>query len=181
MKRLTKPMKSKVALKRPAYGSEPWDPVRTDARLLLEAVKMEYPDVDFFTREDCLFLHPFMHVATITRYNTVRLAVRYLIETGELREVSRTQLALPGKAKYVLPPNDLQDQFVNTVCKLLTRLDAIDPGHEFAVMDLVDIWTTDKHLTENTKRTIARNIMRAVARDGFLEMVGPHTYRMARK
>jgi len=176
MATLTKTKTPPAKKRTPAdYGAEPFDKAKGDAAILLDAIKTELADADFFTREDLLHLECFSHVATITRYEKVRLAVRYLLRYNELVALTRTDLALPAKSRFYADRTALADHFGSTVTRLLKKL---RPGSEFSVMDVVDAWETDVHLTLNVKRVLTRVILQRMARDGLVASSGEYLYAL---
>jgi hypothetical protein len=169
------------AMKTPAkrYGAEPYDARKPDAILLLDGIKAEFADVDFFTREDLLHTTVFDHVATITRYQKVRIAVRYLLDQkliydyGWVPALSRSELCLPDKAKLISGRHALEQQFQSTVFNLCVQR---QPQSQFAIMDIVTDWTTDQHLTTNAKRVLTRALLRRMARQGVIHDAGDYLY-----
>jgi hypothetical protein len=136
------------------------------ARIALRSIKQELAAADFFTREDCLFLSVFQHVSTITRYNSIRLAVILLIERGELHAFSRTHLCLPSKLGKIDENEKLHEKYLPTITKLVRGFPA---GAPIAVMDVVAKWSQDQHLTTNSKRVAVRLALKHLAKDGLLK------------
>jgi hypothetical protein len=134
------------------------------AEAMMRGIKSELPDAAYVTREDLLQLACFQHVATITRYRYVCLACRYAINRKWLIEGSgRTDLYVSGqRAKYV---NAIMagEEYFDTIAKLIPRR-----GTKFTVMWLIANWTTDQHLTTNTKRVYVRNALRNLLGEGVI-------------
>ena len=158
---------------------EPFDARKSDGMLLLDAIKSDLPDVDFFTREDLLHLSVFDHVATITRYGKVRIAVHYLLDHdllsdyGRVALLKRSELCLPERAKFITGTHALENRFSKTVFDLVVKRPA---RQQFAIMDLVTDWTTDQHLTLNSKRVLVRSILRRMVREGVIHDAGDYLY-----
>jgi hypothetical protein len=161
-----------VARKKPRLRivgeNTPPDRLELYARIALRAIRAELSAADFFTREDCLFLTPFQHVTTITRYTTIRLAVLQLIESGELHSISKTQLCLPSKLSRIDEGEKLHEKYMPTIAKLVRTF---PPGSAITVMGVVGKWTAtdkDQHLTTNAKRVAVRMALKKLAKDGLL-------------
>ncbi len=162
------------------YGAVPHDRSLPYARALLVAVKNDLSAADWFTREDLLHLEVFDHLSTISRYGYLCSAVRRLLEDGDLVELSRTELALPAKAKLYggggLTP--IHHEYMHTVARLITGI-----GYDqlFTVMDAVRRWKNDQHLTTNVKRVIVRRAVAAMVKAGALNAKDEQTYWMEKK
>jgi len=158
------------------YGVEPFNRAASDAAVLLDAIRSDLADVDFFTREDLIHLDCFSHVATITRYQKVREAVSVLLARKELTAMSRTDLALPANRKIYAERGALHDHYSGTVLAILKRM---TPKSEFTVMDVVNAWTTtDLHLTLNVKRVLTRAILQSLRREGMVADAGEYLYAL---
>lgn len=142
------------------------------AAIVLRAIKTELGDVDFFTREDCLYLSVLSHVSTITRYQDVCGALAHLIAEGEVIAKSRTDLCLPTKARrYVDEP--LAQQYLPTIRKIVARMDT---GTRVDVMSVVNAWSMDQHLTTNGKRVAVRNALKILLREGLFDRGEAYDY-----
>jgi hypothetical protein len=142
------------------------DPAEKLARIIFQAIETDLHSADFFTREDLLQLRVLQSVATITRYHMVCKSVHWLINSRRLTALSRTELCLTGYvtgARKVSGPN-LIEQYQPTVRRLITRYSS-DRGGAFDTMDLLEMWTTDPHLTTNAKRVVIRSTLKALRRD----------------
>lgn len=141
------------------------------SRAVLNAVRSELADVDFFTREDMLHLSPLQHVATITRYHSLTAVVQRLVGSRRLVELSRTELALPEKqSRYNPHETPLHLLYQHQIDRLLTW-HLRDQGNDapFDVMTLVDRWRSDQHLSLNAKRVAVRMTLRQKERDGKIK------------
>lgn len=161
---------------RGAYGAKPFDPVDDLAATLLEAIRQELGDCDFFTREDLLHTAAFGWCATITRYAYVREAVTRLLDQGKLVAPSRTELTFPAKLQAYHDPAELAAEFAGTVRRL-----AFAAGRKFesfGVPEILTAWKSDPHIAPHVKRVTIRQALRAMARDGEIDRVGPNLYAM---
>lgn len=140
----------------PNYGGD-----ELSARVLLRAIKANLAEARFFQREDLLQLPVFTHIATISRYNHIRSAVNTLVENGELARLSRTDLSLPGKARTYNTEVALHREYLDTIRLLVQKMGK----QRFSVMDLVDEWRTDGHLTVNSKRVAVRQAIPQLLRE----------------
>lgn len=159
------------------YGARPFEPAEPYADALLAALNEELHDVDYVTRDDLLYLSAFDHVATITRYTYIRAAVDLLIRRHELVPVSRTELALPAKAKRIVANDNTNphEQYMGTIRRLVGRLGR----RTFGVMDVVHSWANqDQHLTTNAKRVIVRRALTQLVREGRVEKIDTFDYQV---
>lgn len=131
------------------------------ARVLLRAIKANLAEASYFQREDLLHLPVFTHIATISRYNHIRLAVNALVQTGQLVRLSRTDLSLPGKARTYSADVAIHREYLDTIRLLIQKMGR----KRFAVMDVVDSWRTDGHLTVNSKRVAVRQAIPQLLRE----------------
>jgi hypothetical protein len=142
------------------------DPTEKLARVIMAAIESDLHAADFFTREDLLQLRVLQSVATITRYKMVCESVNWLVSSRRLTALSRTELCLTGYvtgARKVSGSN-LISQYSPTVRRLITK-HSVDRGGEFDTLDLLELWTTDPHLTLNAKRIVIRQTLKALKRD----------------
>jgi len=134
------------------------------ARTLHYCIEHELGDATIITREDCLHLSAFQDVATITRYEAVRLAVRQLINSRRAIEISRTEFALAGNTAEARAASEaLLTDYVATIDRLIGRTE-----QAFRVMDIVKLWRGDNNLTANLKRVAVRSRLRAQVKSGRL-------------
>jgi len=126
-----------------------------NARVLLRSIKANLNQATFFQREDLLQLPVFTHITTIARYGTIRIACLFLIQEGDLVSLSRTDLALPSKAK-AYSDQPLHEEYLDTIRSLVR---VMPKGRPFAVMDVVYEWKADSHLSVNSKRVAVRHAM----------------------
>ena len=134
---------------------------------LLKAINDNLYAADFFTREDILHTPVFMHIATISRYQMVCRAVRWLIRTKRLTELSKTDLRVVGKNTRYHGPIFYED-YIDTIESLIREFKTTE---EFTVMDIVNLWRSDPHLTTNNKRVAVRKSMtRLVNRDALTKL-----------
>lgn len=155
---------------------EVYDPVQDNADALINSIRDNLGDAPYFTRDDLLYLPAFAHVATITRYSYVRKAIIRLLETGKVVEKSRTELILAGSTRRYVDAYTKIDEFRITVSQLVR--DVLSWKEVFTVADVLEKWTdTDQHLTNNAKRVIVREALRAMRRDGMLREEPRHFYR----
>lgn len=141
------------------------------AEAMIEGIKRELPDAAFFTREDLLHLSCFAHVSTITRYRYACTAARYAIDHNWMLEISRTELILTGgKRKYAEAVANTEE-YNKTITKLVPR-----KGTAFTVASLLNTWTTDHHLTENTKRIYIRMVVQQLLRREYIQSAGLNIY-----
>lgn len=125
------------------------------ARIVMHCIEQELGGAEFFTREDLLQLSALQSVATITRYQHVCHAVHRLIAGRKLIELSRTELAVPGGVVAGRQGvENLKVNYVKTIDRLAGKFET------FSVMDVVDEWTSDQHLTTNAKRVAVRHRLR---------------------
>jgi len=143
------------------------------ARIILSAIKADYRDTSFFTREDLLQLRVLQSVATITRYRMVCEAIQTLQLAHEIERLSRTEFCLfhrALRAHKVSGPN-LLATYAPTVKRLILRWDneqAVGSGKPFDLVDLLGSWTTDPHLSTNAKRVAIRESLRRFLREKFI-------------
>ena len=134
------------------------------ARIIMYCIEQELPGAEFFTREDLLQLSALQSVATITRYHHVCQAVHRLIAGRKLIELSRTELTVAGKVMAGRGSvGNLKEAYVGTIDRLTRKFD------EFSVMDIVDAWESDQHLTINAKRVAVRHRLRTLTRRKLLK------------
>jgi hypothetical protein len=150
------------------------DPTEQMAKTLLEDIRRYLPEATFFQREDLLHLPTFQSVATITRYARVCESVGYLLSTRRLVLLSRTDLCLPDKASQYEDEADLAGRYEQTVRRLLMRA-----GDDLTMPNLLRLWTSDPHLTLNSKRIALRENMKKLARTGFVVKDGFYGFRRA--
>jgi hypothetical protein len=143
------------------------DPTEQMAKALLQDIRRYLPEATFFQREDLLHLPTFQSVATITRYARVCESVGYLLSTRRLVLLSRTDLCLPDKASEYEDMADLTGRYEQTVRRLLMRA-----GDDLSVPNLIRLWTSDPHLTDNCKRIAIRENMKKLAKTGLLAKDG---------
>ena len=155
------------------YGAKPYSRTADHAKLLLEAIHNDLNDMVYFTRDDLLNLRQLMHVSTATRYHYIGLAVRYLVDTKKLMEMGRSDLLLPENYSAYVRENNLVDSYISTIDRLTVCLTT-----PFTVYDVVELWTTDPHISINTKRTFVRIQLRNLVRHGLL-IHNNHTYTPA--
>ena len=127
-----------------------------NARVLLRSIKANLTQATYFQREDLLQLPVFTHITTIARYGTIRIACLFLIDDGALVSLSRTDLALPAKAKTYSSEHPLHEEYLDTI---RTVVRAMRKGQPFSVMDVVGEWKADSHLSVNSKRVAVRHAM----------------------
>jgi hypothetical protein len=167
--------------KRPAERGDYGTPVTTRegeiANALLASIKRELADADYFTREDLIHLGAFNFVATITRYNYIRIGIRILIDRGQMIEKSRTELVMVGKAKKWQPIAKQVSTQEENILQLTRQI--LDSGEKVTVMGVVDAWK-DQNLTQNVKRSIVRNAFLQFVRDGIIEHVSMGVYSYGR-
>lgn len=133
-----------------------------NARVLLRAIKANLNQATFFQREDLLQLPVFTHIGTISRYGTIRIACLFLIDEGDLVSLSRTDLALPAKAKGYSSESHLHEEYLDTIRTLVRAMPRRQP---FSVMDVVHEWEADSHLSVNSKRVAVRHAMTQLIRE----------------
>lgn len=133
-----------------------------NARVLLRSIKANLAQATYFQREDLLQLPIFAHITTIARYGTIRIACLFLIDEGALISLSRTDLALPGKAKSYSSEHPLHEEYLDTI-RAVVR--AMRRGQPFAVMDVVSDWRADGHLSINSKRVAVRHAMTQLVKE----------------
>lgn len=139
--------------------------------ILLREINRNYGDAMFFTREDLLQLPAFGYISTISRYQTVCTLVDFLITNGDLIAKSKTNLCLKAKSGFY-ESTPLHEQYSETIGIVVSKF----RRESFTVMDVVDVWKTDKHLTINNKRVAVRNAMRRLVRDEVINYNGDLTY-----
>jgi len=144
------------------------------ARMLHRSIRLNLDEVDFFTREDLLQLPVFMHITTITRYHYICLATQVLLTKGDIVSKTRTGLCLPRHARSI-SDTPLAEQYAVTIQKLVERS---SPKKAFGVMDIVDAWTTDPHLTINNKRVAVRGSMNRLIKQGIVKLVNEFEYKV---
>jgi hypothetical protein len=149
-----------------AYGVPSYDATEVHAKALLRDIQIHLGDAGWFTREDLLHLPTFEHVATITRYRYVGLAVTRLVESKRLYEVSRTELCLAGRTRDYHTPQEIHEEFGRTIRRL--TIARIGTGEAVTVADILNDWRTDQHLTTNSKRVAVRHAFRLMVREGTL-------------
>lgn len=134
------------------------------AEALLADIERHLPEAAFFQREDLLHLPAFQGVATITRYRYVCAAVDQLLWSRKLVAKGRSDLCLSSRSRdYRQAAGDLSERYGKTVLRLVQERKG-----NFHVMDIVRDWTSDQHLTENTKRIAARGALKRLVREGAL-------------
>jgi hypothetical protein len=140
---------------------------------LLAAVKRDFAEVDYFTREDCLHIVG-ESIATITRYQYLCLAMQNLIDRREVIPMTRTDLCLPKMAKRYgqASSQSIGEQYDRVISRIIHK--HFPPGEEFNAMSVVNYWTTDNHLTRNAKRVTARACLNLMVRDGRIGRVTRH-------
>lgn len=138
------------------------------ANILLQNIREQLDQAESFSREDLLQLRSLRHVATITRYRYICLALHELLAGRCLVTVSRTELAVRGAKQSAEP---VHVRYAETLNRLIGKFNL-----PFAVMDVVDAWTTDSHLTVNTKRVAARVHLKALRAGGQVKANGDYTY-----
>jgi len=148
------PKRGQVRPRTPKYFRHiPYQHAERNARVLLNAIRSNLGQTTYFQREDLLQLPVFMHVTTISRYGHIRLAVLFLMQRGDLVQLSRTDLALPNQAKsYTATP--LHEEYLDTIRLVVKRMAKNTP---FSVMDVVAEWASDEHLSVNSKRVAVRH------------------------
>lgn len=158
-----------------SYQPEVMDFDQANAESLMESIKEHLSDVAYFTRDDLLYIPAFAHVATITRYRYVCMAVHHLLETGQLIAKSRTELVIRGTA-YSTKYKDVQnhiDEYSVSVRQLIANSLA---RRVFRINNVVDAWKNDQHLTNNAKRVIARECVRYMKKEGLIKEITRHVY-----
>ena len=136
-----------------------------NARVLLRTIKANLGQVTFFQREDLMQVPGlFRHIAAITRYNNIREACNYLCEHGELVRLTRTDLALPKQARAYeqLEQTPLHDEYLDTIRQLVR---AMPKGQPFGVIDVVETWRSDGHLSVNSKRIAIRHAITRLVKE----------------
>lgn len=147
------------------------------ARIILLAIQHELRDVEFFTREDLLQLRPLQSVATITRYREICEAVHRLIAQRQMYAITRTELCLAGRTVAAKQNTGaaLFDNYMNTIRRLVAHRETDQPGKPFDVMDLVERWTQDQHLTRNAKRVAVRVCLKRLMKERAIVPAGDAT------
>src|ERR1044072_3055557 len=157
------------------------DTARNASRLLAH-IKQYLGHVISFTREDLLHLPviEYTQVATITRYQAIRNAVRYLIDQRELVQMKFPDLCLPDKVSlYQFEGGSVVTEYGATMRRLIQ---SVQPAKPFTVMSVVNQWRTDQRLTPDTKRKAIRLFLPRLTREGvctrlndFEFMIGART------
>lgn len=137
--------------------------VERNARVLLRAIKANLGQTTFFQRQDVLEIPGlFTHISFISRYNNIGVALHFLVEQDDLVQLSRTDYALPNKAKRKPDEQPLQTLHLENLRGLVRNM---PKGQPFQVMNVVNAWTTDTHLSLNTKRITVRHAMTQLVRE----------------
>src|SRR5436190_9508834 len=90
------------------------------ARVLLFCIERELGDASIITREDCLHLSAFQDIATISRYQDIRLAVDRLVNSRRAIRISRTEFALAGNTTEARAASEkLLSDHVDTIDRLV--------------------------------------------------------------
>lgn len=145
------------------------------ADALFASIVQAFNDVEFFTREDCLYLPVVQHIAKITAYREICTGLDRLKRQRRIDEVTRTELVIAGRKRRVnMEP--LADQYGHTIVHLMHAYADANPGESFGVMHVVERWTTDPHLTTNAKRVAVRQMLRRLAREEVLIRQPDHTF-----
>lgn len=151
--------------------------VKAYSTALLTAIKQELGNATSMTREDLMHLKVFDHIATITKYQLVRVMVKYLVRRGDLVTKSRTDLCLLSHQRaYVDAP--LHEQYFGTVSSLVS---AQDIRSRTTIMDIVSFWKTDPHLTVNNKRVAVRGSIARLIREGYLRRADEFEFIVLKK
>lgn len=146
------------------YGAEPYDPTARHAKALLADIREHLGEAPFVTRDDLLFLPWCAGWATITRYTYVRLAVRWLVDHGELIEKTKTELCLAGQESRYAIELGLAEKYAATIRRIV-----LAQRQAFTLMDVVNAWQKqDQHLTTNGKRAAVRGALRALHREELI-------------
>jgi hypothetical protein len=151
----------------------PYERIEPYAKALLASIKDVLGNVDWFTREDLLHLETFDQISTISRYGYVCASVRWLTREGLLVELSRTELALPAKAKLYSRSVPLHHTYLNTVERVVRGFGQLQL---FSVMDVVNRWKNDPHLTENAKRVVVRRALTVLVSEEKVKVQDFHTF-----
>lgn len=136
-----------------------------NARVLLRSIKANLGQATFFQIEDVMQVPGlFRHIASITRYNNIREACNHLIEDGSLVRLSRTDIALPANARSFQREEHqpLHEEYLDTIRHLVQEM---PKRHPFGVMDVVEAWRTDGHLSVNSKRVAVRHSMTRLVKE----------------
>lgn len=143
------------------------------SQVFLREIKRNYGDAIFLTRDDLLQLPVFGHVGTSTRVLYINKMVNHLIDARELVSKSKTALCLKSKSNaYEATP--LRDQYSDTIRAIVSNI-----GRKpFTVMDVVNNWTTDPHITPNNKRVAVRQSMRRLVADGVIKSYDEFRYTL---
>ena len=149
------------------------------ARIIFASMRREFGEAEFFTREDCLHL-PILKqsgLATITWYREVCDAITFLKEQGRLLEPWRGELCFAGSEERINPTR-LVDVYGDTIERHVERL--LRQGEPFGVMDVVDVWRTDPHLTINGKQRATRDKLKQLARGEHPMLIKHEDYTYTR-
>lgn len=146
------------------------------ANAMLDAIKLELADVSSFTRDDLLYLRPFLHVATITRYRYICMAVRWCLDRNHLLEVQRGVLIMAGTKRRYKQNLVTWDEYEGTIRGLIAKHDGVNGGRPYNVYDLLLLWDTDQFLSSSTKRTIIRETLKQLASKQVIKTHGMSEY-----
>lgn len=133
---------------------------------MLDDIERELADVASFTRDDLMYLPTFQHVATITRYYYVGMALRYALDTRKILEVARWTYILAGRKKQYTSTMKTHDEFDSTVMRMVR---AVPPGVYINVPRLLGMWTSDQYLSTSSKRTVLREVLKQLVRREVIE------------
>ncbi len=135
---------------------------------LLDRIERHLSQAEVFTREDVLQLPGLQDgLASVSRYRWVADAIKALIENGRIIRITTTELALPGRTIEAHADGwSLVQEYEGTVIR---HLNAIRQKGAFSVMDIVQRWRSDPHLTVHVKRVTVRRALANMARNGAID------------
>lgn len=155
------------------YGNESHDRHATLKIVLLAAIRDNFSDKLFFTREDLLQLACMQGVATITRYHEVCVMVQELIHDNRIENISRTELRLKTSRRKP-DVSSLLELHHSTIIDLIQYFAGV-----FTVMDIVQLIAIS-NLTVNAKRALVRRIIHKLEAVGKVAAVSPYQWEFTK-
>lgn len=137
------------------------------ADMLYEGIQDFLGDKLYFTRDTLLREVPIRAITragTMTGYKAVLIGTRVLLEDGRLIQKKRPDLCLPEKSQDYEHLNPAQDEYFDTILRIVRRIPNDEP---FGVGDVVGMWRTDPQLTTDSKRKAVRLTLPKLIKGGF--------------